>query len=59
MVTVKYNIGTYSGEVEVTCEPEDDNEQIIAKAKKLLKQKVGSYPAGMYYEHYKVIRPED
>jgi hypothetical protein len=56
---VKYNIGTYCGEVEVTCEPDDDNEQIIARAKKLLKQKVGSYPAGMYYEHYKVIRPEE
>ena len=34
MATVKYQIATYSGEVQVNCNENDEDEYIIAKAKK-------------------------
>jgi len=51
--TVKYQIATYSGIVDVNCTPENDNDEIIAKAKRILKQKVGSFPFG--YQNWEVI----
>ena len=54
LVTVKYQIATYSGEVKVNCSPEDTDDYIIAKAKKQLSQKSGgSLPYG--YQSFKVI----
>ena len=50
---VKYQIATYSGEVEVSCDPDDDNDVIIAKAKRILRNRAGSLPFG--YESWKVI----
>lgn len=50
---VKYWIATYSGEIEVSCNPDDDNDLIIAKAKRILRNRVGSFPFG--YESWKVI----
>ena len=51
---VKYQIATYSGEITVTCEPDDENEVIIAKAKRILtRQAGGSLPFG--YESWKVV----
>ncbi len=51
---VKYRVATYEGEVQVNCEPDDDNEVIIAKAKKTVtRQAGGSLPWGS--ESWKVI----
>ncbi len=51
---VKYQIATYSGEISVNCEPDEENEYIIARAKRILRNKVGgSFPFG--YESWKVI----
>ena len=50
--TVKYQIGQYSGTVTVNCNEDDDNDTIIAKAKRQLK----NYDTlGMAYRSYKVI----
>ena len=38
---VKYQIGTYSGEVDVNCNQADEDEFIIAKAKRVLRQRAG------------------
>lgn len=52
--TVKYQIATYSGEVKVKCDEYDDNEFIIAKAKRIVRQKTGSsIPSG--YQSWKII----
>lgn len=51
---VKYQVATYSGEVQVNCDENDEDEYIIAKAKRILTQKSGgSLPFG--YESWKVI----
>jgi hypothetical protein len=34
IATVKYQVATYSGEVQVNCNENDEDEYIIAKAKK-------------------------
>ena len=51
--TVKYQIATYSGEITVNCEPDDENEVVIAKAKRILRSKAGPLPFG--YESFKII----
>ena len=53
---VQYQIGGYRGTVAVTCDRDDDNENIIARAKAFLKRKAGPFPAGLYYEYYRVIK---
>ena len=54
IATVKYQVATYSGEVKVNCDENDENEYIIAKAKRIVIQKAGgSLPFG--YESWKVI----
>jgi hypothetical protein len=55
--TVQYQIATYKGEVDVYCEPDDDNDVIIAKAKKTLTRQYGHLPYG--YQSWKVISRED
>ncbi len=50
---VKYQIATYSGEIFVFCDESDENENIIAKAKRQLRKKAGEFPFG--YESWKVI----
>lgn len=50
---VRYHIANYSGEIEVGCDPDDDNDVIIAKAKRYLRNRVGNFPFG--YESWKVI----
>lgn len=53
-VTVKYWIATYEGDVDVTCDPYDEDDMIIAKAKRIVtRQAGGSLPFG--YEKWKVI----
>lgn len=54
IATVKYQIATYSGEVHVNCNENDEDECIIAKAKRIVTQRAsGSLPYG--YESWKVI----
>ena len=51
---VKYQVATYSGEVEVSCHEDDDNEDIIRKAKVIERRRFGgSFPYG--YESWKVV----
>ena len=51
--TVKYQVATYSGEIDVYCDENDDNEEIISQAKVILRRQAGgSLPYG--YESFKV-----
>lgn len=51
---VKYQVATYSGEVQVYCDENDEDEYIIAKARRIVIQKAGgSLPFG--YESWKVV----
>lgn len=51
--TVKYQIATYKGTINVNCHPDDDNQVIINRAKNLLIRQYGSLPFG--YESFKII----
>jgi hypothetical protein len=51
--TVKYQIATYLGVIKVNCTPDEDDENIIARAKRILRSRSGSFPLG--YESWKVI----
>jgi len=54
IATVKYQVATYSGEIKVICNENDEEEYIIAKAKRILIQRLGgSLPFG--YESWKVV----
>lgn len=54
IATVKYQVATYSGEIKVNCNENDENEYIIAKAKRILTKRAGgSLPFG--YESWKVV----
>lgn len=51
---VNYQVATYSGEVQVNCDENDEDEYIIAKAKRIVTQRAGgSLPFG--YESWKVV----
>lgn len=50
--TVKYQVGTYSGTIEIWAEEDADHDYIIAKAKRILYK--NGHP-GMVYESFKVI----
>ena len=56
LATVEYQIATYSGTVSVTCEPDDDEEIIISKAKEQLRRKAGILPFG--YQSWKILKKE-
>lgn len=56
IATVKYQIATYAGEVTVNCEPDDEDEVIIARAKRQLENSTGSLPYG--YQSLEVIERE-
>lgn len=52
--TVKYQVATYSGEVTVICDEDDDNEQVTGQAKAQLRRDSGGFlPYG--YESFKII----
>lgn len=45
--TVQYQIGTYSGTIDVVdTDPNEDNETIEARARAELKRRIGSLPPG-------------
>jgi len=53
--TVEYRVGEYRGTVVVFADENDDNDCIIAKAKKRLKVECGgSYTTGMCSESWSV-----
>jgi hypothetical protein len=55
--TVKYQIATYSGTISVDCDPDDENDRVIAKAKQKLQRLYGPLPFG--YESFKVIQRDE
>jgi hypothetical protein len=55
LAEVEYWIGSYHGTVSVNADPDDDDERIIALAKKRLRP----MPTGLYYERYEVHRSGD
>lgn len=58
LATVKYQVAAYSGEITVSCDSNDDNDYIEARAKAQLTRKSGgSLPYG--YESFRVIERED
>ena len=58
LVEVKYQVATYKGSVYVNADPDEDNETIIAIArKKAIRIAGGSLPFG--YESWTVIRKND
>lgn len=48
---VKYQIGEYGGTIQVPCNENDSNAEIIERAK----LELDKYKIGMYHESYKVI----
>ena len=44
--TLHYQIGTYSGTIEVTVDPDAEREHIIAKARRVLARRAGPLPFG-------------
>ena len=54
IATVRYQVATYSGEVRVNCNENDEDEYIIAKAKRIVKQKSWRL-AAFGYESWKVV----
>jgi hypothetical protein len=62
LATVAYQIGTYSGRIEVNCGPDDDQDDVIASAKAALKRKCGGtgiYPGGPCHESWRILSFED
>ena len=58
LATVKYQIATYSGTIQVDCSENDENEYIISKAKNILRrQSGGSFPLGCQY--FEIANKED
>ena len=57
VVTVKYQIATYKGTIDIMCDENDDNDFIFARARRLLTQQSGgSLPYGM--QSFAVIKRE-
>jgi hypothetical protein len=54
---VRYQVADYRGELIVSHDPDDDNEQIIAKAKAKLSREVGGLPFG--YQSFKIVKPKE
>ena len=51
--TVKYQLATYEGTIDVTHDEDDEPEYIIAQAKKILRRQVGFFPLG--YQSWRII----
>ncbi len=55
---LSYQVGTYRGTIEVTCDPDDDTDTVIAMAKAKLRRisPGGSYyPSGCCYESWRLV----
>lgn len=53
LATVKYQIATYKGEISVNVTEDAEDDEIIAKAKRILISRVGHLPYG--YEKWEVV----
>lgn len=54
--TVKYQVGTYEGTIQVPSDSDDDDDVIISRAKRKLFSPSGiMYGMGMCYEHYEIV----
>lgn len=54
---VAYTLGSYSGRVTVHADPDAEDVEIVAIAKRELYRRAGGAPTGLYYESWKVVRP--
>jgi hypothetical protein len=52
IATVRYHVATYSGDISVSCDENDDNETICAMARAQLRRRVGELPFG--YQSFRV-----
>jgi len=54
---VEYQVATYSGQIHVNCTPNDEDDYIIARAKKIVRQSSGGeLPFG--YQKWRIINRE-
>lgn len=54
---VSYQIATYSGEIEISCDIDWESEDIISEAKKILRREAGgNLPYG--YERFTIVSRE-
>lgn len=53
--TVEYQVATYSGEVKVTCDENDENDVIIAMAKRQLVRESGGVALPFGYQRFTVV----
>lgn len=58
LATVHYDLGQYSGKISVNVSPDDDDEFVIAKAKRALAQRHGPMPSGLYSSRWRVTERE-
>lgn len=57
IATVRYHVATYSGEISVNCADDEDNETVIARARRALGQRsAGGLPFG--YQSFGVEKRE-
>lgn len=56
IATIHYQIAAYEGVIKVECDPDDEEESIIAKAKHRLIRTTGSLPWGS--QSWKVVNRE-
>ena len=58
LATVRYQVATYSGTIQVNCNENDEDDHVIAKAKARLTREAGGYlPFG--YEYFAVDERTD
>jgi hypothetical protein len=50
IATVKYQVATYKGEIQVNCDENEEDHIIIARAKRKLIRLTGPLPFG--YQHF-------
>lgn len=54
--TVFYQVASYTGNIQVTCHPDEDNDVIIARAIAKLRRLYGHLPFG--YRYFKILKRE-
>jgi len=55
IATVKYQVAQYKGKIVVYAEPNEPDENIIAKAKRKVKQQTNGVPFPFGYQKWEVI----
>lgn len=59
LITLRYHLGTYEGEISVNASEDDDNATIIARARRQLFRRSGGAPLGLYAESWKIVSREE